>query len=110
MRPSQPLAGQRCRQQHDEQGPEIVDQIGLGRRRQLQGGKIKGVVTEQAGHAQQPNARRPVHESGPADATEQGAHDADDGTDRERHGNHLERRNGAGRYRERRQRTPQGNG
>ena len=110
MRPAQALAGERRRQQHDQERPEIVDEIGLGRRRELQGGEVERVIAEQAADAQQPHAWRPSHQARPADAAGARAHDADRGTDGERHGNHLERRNGPGRYRQRRQRAPQRDG
>ena len=54
MRPAQAFAGKRRRQQHDQQRPQIVHEIGLGRRGELQGGEIERVVAEQAADAQQP--------------------------------------------------------
>ena len=60
MRPAQALAGERRRQQHDQERPQIVDEIGFGRRGKLQGGEVERVVAEQAADAQQPDARRPA--------------------------------------------------
>ena len=65
MRPAQPLAGQRRGQQHDQQRPEIVDQVRLGRRRELERGEIERVVAEQAADAEQPDRRRPAQQVAP---------------------------------------------
>ena len=110
MRPAQALAGERRRQQHDQQRPQIVYEIGFGGRSKLQRGEVECVVAEQAADAQQPDAHWPSDQSPPADAARERAHDADSGTDGERHGNHLERRDRTGRYRQRRQRAPQRDG
>ena len=110
MRPAQTFARQRRGEQHDQQRPEIVDEVGFGRWRELKGGEIEGVVAEQAADPQQPDARRPADQSGPPHAARKRAHDADRGADREGHGDHLEGRDRAGQHREEGERTPQGNG
>jgi hypothetical protein len=110
MLPAQALAGERRRQQHDQERPQIVNEIGLGGRGELQGGEVERVIAEQAADAQQPHPRRPTHKPGPADAAGERAHDADRGADCERHGNHLERWNRTGRHRQRRQCAPQRDG
>jgi hypothetical protein len=53
-----PLIGQQGRKQHDKQGPQIVDQIGLDGRGHAHGGKIQGVIAENAGNAEGPDAQR----------------------------------------------------
>jgi len=51
MAQMQPLARQQGREQHDQQRPEIVQQIGFQRRSQPQGQEIEEVIAEQPGDA-----------------------------------------------------------
>ena len=102
------LARQQARTDDDQQRPEIVDQSRLGRRGQLQGGKIQSVIAVKPAHTdkpdrpgldQRPDGMRPHCPSGKANQT---AH-------QKGHGRQLERWNFTRQRGQQCQRRPQAN-
>jgi hypothetical protein len=95
-------AEERRRQHDDEQGPQVVEQVGLDRRRQAQRGEQRGVVGEQ------PVDPERQHRQG----RPPGAHpmDAGQGTDQQRRPREQERRQAAQLHGQRGQRAPEQDG
>ncbi len=54
----QAAAGQQRREEHDQQRPEIMDQVGLGRRRRLDRGVVERRVAEARHRARARRRRR----------------------------------------------------
>jgi hypothetical protein len=97
------------REQDDQQRPEIVDQPGLGRRREAQGAEVKGVIAEQAAHPEQPD-RPGLEERAGARRSGDPGQAAAQAADQEGHGGELERRHRAGGRGEQREQRPEQDG
>ncbi len=108
--PAQPLARQQGGEQHDQQRPGVVDQVGLDRRREAQRHEEDEVIAEQPADAEQPD-RRPLPGRGQRRAALQ-RHPAepDQEGDGEGHAGQLERRDRAGPGGQQGQRRPHQHG
>ena len=89
----QPAARQKRREQHDQQRPEIMDQIGLGRRRRLDRGIVERAVAEGTVEPKEEGGRRRPRQMQPASRRRD--REDEQAADHEGHGDELERRNPA---------------
>ncbi len=103
------LARQECREHHDQQRPQIIQQSRFGWRREPQRQKIQRVIAEQPADTDKPHHQRLAQRPGGA-GTPQPCQRSGAGADCKRHGGELEGRDAPGRDRQRGQQRPHHDG
>jgi hypothetical protein len=103
-------AGQQAAEQHDQQRPQVIDQVGFQRWRVLERVEIQRVIAEQAGDPQDQCRARHTPGTPARRAASRRVQRSQDAGDAESQRKHLERRQSLCERGQQRQRSPQHHG